>query len=558
MRRTTIFGAAAISAAATAVLLAQTTAPRVGTEVAGIGAPGQAPAVSCESLSGQAPSNVKVTGAMMVAAGPFTPPAPPQGQAPASVQLPAHCAVTATLTPSSDSDIKMALWLPTAGWNGKFLMVGNGGWGGSLEYAAMTEPLRLGYAVASTDTGHEGTRGTFAAGHPEKLTDFAYRAVHETALAGKALTTTFYKGSPRFSYFDGCSAGGRQALKAAQMYPADFDGFIAGAPANDWIGLQAQSLAASNVNRPPKGAPLIGPAQLTLLHDAALNACDANDHVKDGQIEDPRTCAFKASSLVCTAGQDPATCLTPAQAKAADAIYAPAVNPQTHAVIYPGMPPGSELEWGAIIAQPWTIGIDTFALATGNPKWNPSRFDLGKDVAAARQSPVGAIDATSTDLSAFKARGGKIIQYHGWADALNPTESSINYYDKVAAAEGGVAQTRDFYRLFLLPAMGHCGGTYKVDWIRALDQWVEADQAPDVVLANHVPAPGVVPAPPPPGAVVFAPEYGVRTMCAYPDIAVYQGGGGRGGGPATGRGVGEQPLDWACARGPQGARADQR
>jgi feruloyl esterase len=552
-----LLAAGALVAAATAVLMAQA-GTKVGTEVVGTASPGQPPAVSCESLTGQALANVKVTSAMTLAAGAFTPPAPPQGQAPAAVQLPAHCAVMATLTPASDSDIKMALWLPTEGWNGKFLMVGNGGWGGSIEYAAMAEPLGRGYAVASTDTGHEGTQGTFAAGHPEKLIDFAYRAVHETALAAKALTTAYYKGSPRFSYWDGCSAGGRQGLKEAQMYPADFDGVIAGAPASDWIGLQAQSLAANRANRPRNGAPILGGPQLKLLHEAVLNACDANDRVKDNQIQDPRTCAFQASSLICKAGQDPATCLTPAQAKAADAIYAPAVDPGTRSVIAPGMPPGSELTWGAVVGQPWTIGIETFALATKNPRWNPSTLDLGRDVAAAKASPVGAIDAANPDLSAFKARGGKIVQYHGWADPLNPTEGSINYYEKVVAAQGGMAQTRDFYRLFLVPAMGHCGGAYVFDWIRTLDQWVEVGQEPDVVLGDHIPPPGVTPAPPPPGAVVFAPEYGVRPTCAYPDIAVYQGGGGRGGGPAAGRGAGEQPLDWLCEAGPRGARMDQR
>jgi feruloyl esterase len=280
--------------------------------------------------------------------------------------------------------------------------------------------------------------------------------------------------------------------------------------------------------------------------------------VKDNQIQDPRTCAFKPSTLACKAGQDPASCLAPAQVKAAETMYAAAVDPRTHTVIYPGMPPGSELTWSRVIAQPMTVGIDTFALATNNPRWDPAMLDLGRDVAAAKASPVGAIDATSTDLSAFKARGGKIIQYHGWADPVNPTESSLNYYDKVVAAQGGLNQTRDFYRLFLVPGMGHCGGAYVVDWIRALEEWVEGDQPPDVVLAEHIPPPGVTPKPPPPGAVVFAPEFGVRSMCAYPDIAVYQGGGGRGGGPASGTGVGEQPLDWACGRGQPGARTDQR
>jgi feruloyl esterase len=503
----------------------------------------KAPKADCAALAQAALPNARITSAQAVPAGPFT--APNANRAPSGppAELPAFCRVAATLTPSADSDIKMEVWLPQA-WNGKFMMVGNGGWSGAVSFPAMVEPLKRGYAVASTDTGHEGTRGTFAQGHPEKLIDFAYRAVHETALKGKALTAAYYGEGPRFSYWNGCSSGGKQGLKEVQMYPDDFDGVIAGAPANNWIRLQTQSLVANIANLPKGGgAAVLGPEQFAILHKGVIDQCDAQDGLKDGQVQDPRTCAFKASSLICKDGQPAAQCLTAMQAEVADKIYAPVKNPRTGQLIYPGMPPGSELTWGPVVSRRWDTGADTYAVLLNNPDWDFYTLDLTKDVEAAEKADPG-LRALSTDLSAFKARGGKIIQYHGWADPFIPTENSINYYESVVAKQGGLDKTEDFYRLFLIPAMGHCGGAYVIDWIGALEEWVEAARAPDVVLADHIPPPGVTPKPPPPGAVVFAPEFGIRTMCAYPEMARLLGGNG------------EQPVDWLCEPGPRGARPD--
>jgi feruloyl esterase len=517
-------------------------APRVGQAVAGVARAGQRPAVACESLASQALPGARITRAEAVAAGPFALPAAAQGPAPRPLELPAFCRVAATLAPSADSDIKMELWLPTSGWNGKFMMVGNGGWNGSVSFAAMEEPLRRGYAVASTDTGHEGGRGTFAFGHPEKLVDFAWRAVHETAVKGKALTAAYYGGAPRYSYWNGCSSGGKQGLKEVQMFPADFDGVIAGAPANNWMRLQAQSLVA-NIANLPKGAAgaVLGEAQFAILNRGVLAQCDELDGLKDAQVQDPRACAFKAASLVCKPGEAASACLTPAQADVADRIYAP-VRMKSGELVFPGMPPGSEMTWGPVVSRRWDTGADTYALAANNPQWDFHGLDVDRDVAAAERWDPG-INATRTDLSAFEARGGKIIQYHGWADPYIPTENSINYYESVVARQGGLEEAKDFHRLFLIPAMGHCRGAYAVDWIGALEQWVEAGRAPEVVLAHHLPPPGQRPAPPPPGAVVFAPQFGVRTMCAYPNVARQQGGNG------------EQPVDWTCRPGPRGARA---
>lgn len=496
------------------------------------------PTTSCAALAATALPNAKVTSATAVAAGQFTPPG--AGQGPAARPVPtAFCRIQATLTPSSDSDIKSEIWLPTL-WNGKFMMVGNGGWSGSITYGAMAEPLARGYAVASTDTGHEGTRGLFAIGHPEKLKDFGYRAVHETALKGKALTAAYYGSNPRFSYWNGCSSGGKQGLKEVQMYPGDFDGVIAGAPANNWVRLQTQSLAANIVNLPKGGAAILGPAQFGILNKGALAQCDEIDGLKDSQILDPRVCNFKATSLICKPGQSPAECLTPAQADAADRIYAPVKNPRTGKLIYPGMPPGSEMTWGPVISRPWDTGADTYRVLLNKPDWDFYTLDLSRDVEAAEKADTGLM-ATTPDLSAFKARGGKIIQYHGWADPFIPTENSINYYESVVAKQGGLSQAQSFHRLFLVPGMGHCNGAYNVDWISALEHWVEGGVAPDLILAKRLPPPGFTP--PPVVNVVQAPAFGERPICVYPTISRRTGGGS-----------GEEPVNYTCQPAPRGAR----
>jgi feruloyl esterase len=482
--------------------------------------PGQVPRASCENLTSLQLMHARITSAREVA-GTVSEPAvapgvaisvpvePVAAAAQAAAPLPPHCVVTALLEPARGSSIHMELWLPVRDWNANFMMVGNEGLGGSINQAGMAEPLRRGYAVASTDTGHSGDRG--ALGRGARLTDFAYRAVHETAVQSRAVINAFYGGAPRYAYWFGDSpAAGRQGLKEAQMYPADFDGLLIDAPANDWSQIQAR-LGAGAANH-ARGA-LLGAQQLAILHRGALAQCDGADGLKDGQIEDPRSCDFKAASLVCKSGQSADSCLTAAQAQAADRIYGPRLDPKTGRVLSAGMPPGSELDWGRMISVPGQAAADN------------------------------EIDATSTDLSAFEARGGKIIEYQGWANAVVSARDSIGYYESVAARQGDLAHTRNFYRLFLVPAMGHTGETYVFDWFGPLEEWVERSQAPDVVLARHIPPPGVTPKPP--RGLVFEPEFGVRPMCAYPDIARLQNGRG------------ETPVDWLCLPGPRGAQTGQ-
>jgi feruloyl esterase len=501
----------------------------------------KAPNIPCERLAAIALTDAEVMDAKQTAAGPFAIPGANPAFGPTSLDLPAFCRASVTLTPSPDSDIKMELWLPPR-WNGKFLMVGNGGWSGSISYPSMAEPLSRGYVVASTDTGHAGERGTFAIGHPEKLIDFAWRAVHETAEKSKALIAAYYGAGPRRSYWDGCSSGGRQGLKEVQQFPEDFDGVIAGAPANNMIRLQVQSLMADKANLPADGAPILGPPQFALLHRAVLDQCDGLDRLKDGEIADPRLCRFKASSLVCKPGQDASACLTPQQAETADRIYAPVRDPKTNALIYPGMPPGSELTWSFVVSQPWMAGVDAFAVLLGQPDWDLRAHDPVAEVATAEKADVGML-AVNPDLSAFRKRGGKLIQYHGWADPFIPTENSINYYESVLARQGGLRHAQDFYRLFLVPGMGHCFGAYSIDWITALEQWVEAGRAPNEVMGKRLAAASPFG---PPGADP-APDLGSRPICAYPDIARYHGAGS-----------GAEPADFACHAAPRESRAEDR
>ena len=237
--------------------------------------------------------------------------------------------------------------MPTAGWNGKFMAVGNGGWAGAIAYPQMAPALARGYATASTDTGHEGTNGdaSFALGHPEKVIDFGYRAVHEMTVKAKAIVASYYDSSPKRSYWNGCSTGGRQGLKEAQRFPSDFDGIVVGAPGNDLTHSQAQFIWVAQAVHKDE-ASYIPPSKYSIIHDAVLQACDGRDGVKDGFLEDPTRCTFDPQVLECS-GADGPSCLTAAQVITARMVYSPATNPRTKQQIYPGLVPGSELGWAA-------------------------------------------------------------------------------------------------------------------------------------------------------------------------------------------------------------------
>jgi len=474
-------------------------------------------AAPCESLTSLSMPHVKITLAENVAPGAFTPPGAggiDSAGAPAGaafVRLPAFCRVAATLTPSSDSDIKIEVWLPASGWNGKFQAVGNGGWAGFISYNALALAVAGGYATVSTDTGHTGNTGTFAYQHPEKMIDFAYRSEHEMTVAAKAILADFYGRSAELSYWNGCSTGGRQALAEAQRYPADFNGIIAGAPANNRIHLYAWSISlAQTVHK--EDANYIPPSKYAMIHKAALDACDALDGLKDGLIGDPTRCHFDPKTLECKSGDAP-SCLTAAQVETARRIYSPVNNPRTGQEIYPGLLPGSEMGW-AIHAGPEALSYatDGFKYVTfKNPAWDYRTFNLDRDVALAENVDDGITSVMDPNLKDFMGRGGKLLMYHGWSDPNVSPLNTVHYYQSVLKTMGGAAD--DSIRLFMFPGMGHCGGgdgPNSFDAMSALAQWVEKGQAPGQVVASHRSG----------GAVDRT-----RPICAYPKTAVYKGTG---------------------------------
>ena len=347
-------------------------------------------ASSCESLSSLALSQTTITLAETVAAGSFTPPAGTgrgRGANPEAFRnLPAFCRVAATLKPTGDSDIKMEIWLPAAGWNGKLEANGNGGWTGSITPATLAAGLERGYAAVMTDTGHEGGSASFALGHPEKLIDYGYRAVHEMTVKSKAIIAAYYGDGPKLSYWNGCSAGGRQALKEAQRYPEDFNGIVAGSPGINWTGRAVQAVWIGQATHRDE-ASAIPAAKFPAIHQAALDACDALDGVKDGIIEDPTRCKFDPQVMACKDADGPA-CLTASQVETARRIYSPVTNPRTKQEIFPGHEPGSELGWNTMAgAQPMGVGLDLFKyIVFKNADWDYRTFNFDSDATLAKQA----------------------------------------------------------------------------------------------------------------------------------------------------------------------------
>ena len=477
-----------------------------------------APAIfgdTCESLSKLALPDTTVTRAETVEAGAFPAPSAPPGQQASFKSLPAFCRIAAELKPTADSDIKIEVWMPSERWNGKFMGVGNGGWSGAIVYPALAMAVNRGYAAASTNTGHDGGDAAFALGHPEKLADFGYRAVHEMTVKGKAIVAAFYSKVPERSYWNGCSSGGKQGLKEAQKFPRDYDGIVAGAPANYWTHLMIGDLwpAMATLANP---AGFLPPAKLAIIHQAVLLACDNLDGVKDGLIEDPMNCHFDPGTLLCE-DADTEGCLTAPQVESARKIYGGAKNPRTGKQIFPGMTPGSELVWGALAGgpEPFRIPVSHFRyVVSKNKNWDYKTLDFDKDVALADKLDNGLLNATDPNLKDFFARGGKLLMYHGWNDQLISPLNSVNYYNTVAHKMGGVAKINDSFRLFMAPGMNHCGGgdgPSRIDPVRAMEGWVEQGKAPDKLLAAHPAAGNNIER--------------TRPLCPFPQIAKYKGNG---------------------------------
>ncbi|PYS49310.1 MAG: tannase/feruloyl esterase family alpha/beta hydrolase [Acidobacteria bacterium] len=467
---------------------------------------------SCESLASLKLPDTTITMAQSVAAGAFTVPAGGRGAAPRYDDLPAFCRVAATLKPTADSDIKIEVWLPASGWNAKFEAVGNGGWNGNIDINALATGLRRGYATSSTDTGHPGGGGPWMQSR-EKLIDFGYRAVHEMTMKAKAIVAAYYGNGPQLSYFNGCSAGGRQALKEAQRFPEDFDGIVAGAPALNTTGRAAFSMWVAQAMHKDE-ASYIPPSKYPLIHNAVLEACDAGDGVKDGVLENPKRCKFDPKVLECESGDAP-TCLTPPQVESARKSYAAAVNPRTKQEIFPGLEPGSELGWATFASpQPFGLGAQMYQYMVFNdPNWDYKTLNFDTDMARTDKIENGTINALDTSLKPFFARGGKLIHYHGWGDPQITPMSSVNYYKGVLETMGSAGKVKDNYRLFMVPGMAHCGGgdgTSSFDMLSALEQWVEKHKAPEQILASRMRN----------GAVDRT-----RPLCPYPQVATYKGTG---------------------------------
>ncbi|HEX5431296.1 MAG TPA: tannase/feruloyl esterase family alpha/beta hydrolase [Bryobacteraceae bacterium] len=483
---------------------------------------GQTPCANLKSLS---LPNATITAAESVAAGPYRAPgrgpaAVPAGRGraggrgrgpqPPPIMLPAHCRVALTLRPSTDSDIEMEVWMPASDWNGKFEAVGNGGWAGSITFTAMAAALKEGYATASNDTGHKGQDPAFALGHPEKLVDFAYRSDHDMALKSKALIKAFYGRNPRLSYWNGCSTGGRQGLMEAQKYPADFDGVIAGAPANPQTHLHSWDMMVATTVL--KNAPnyFLTRGKLQTVNKAVLAACDALDGVKDGLLTDPRKCHFDPSALLCK-GADSDSCLTQAQVDAVKLVYSPAKKKDGE-LIFPGKEPGGETGWPQLnpARAPLALSMGTFQFATyQDANWDWRNFDLDRDTAAADEK-FGYVNATP-DLAAFKAHGGKLLLYHGWNDQLISPENTVNYYSSVLQKLG--PNQSSWMRLFMVPGMQHCQGGPGPDQFNkmgVIERWRESGKAPDQIVAYHVTG----------NSVDMS-----RPLCPYPQVAVYNGVG---------------------------------
>jgi feruloyl esterase len=391
--------------------------------------------------------------------------------------------------------------------------VGNGGWSGAVVYPALSMAVNRGYAAASTNTGHDGATAEFALGHPEKLVDFGYRAVHEMTLKGKTLTEAFYSKAPQRSYWNGCSSGGKQGLKEAQKFPQDYDGIIAGAPANYWTHLMTGDLWPAVVTHKDPDAALPETA-LRVLHKAAIEACDALDGVKDGLIEDPMRCHFDPGTVACK-GSDTEGCLTPRQVEAARKIYAGAKNSKTGKSIFPGMTPGSELVWPALAGkQPFMIPVHHFQYVVfKDPKWDFLTLNFDKDVALADKTDNGLLNATDPNLKPFFSHGGKLLMYHGWNDQLISPINSVDYYNSVVKTMGGAAKINNNFRLFMAPGMNHCGGgdgPSRIDPSSVIDDWVSNDKAPDQIIAEHVEGNKVDRS---------------RPLCPYPQVAKYKGSG---------------------------------
>lgn len=485
-----------------------------------------AAAKDCSEMTGLKLDQGKVTAATLVEAGAFQPPAgfgPPPGIANSAYKnLPAFCRLQVMLTPTSDSDIKVEVWLPASGWNGKLVGIGNGVWAGSISYSEMGPTLAQGYAVVATDTGHKGTGLTaeWAVGHPEKLIDFGYRAIHLMTVTAKAAIKDYYGNAPKYSLWNSCSTGGRQGLMLAARFPQDYDAISSKAPANPMTDLMTQSMwmaTAANL----AGSSRLNPALLSMVHKAVVAECDAKDGLADGLIENPKACSFKAASLICKPGES-ASCLNADQAKAIQAFY-DGVTDKNGKKILPGWPVGSEMQLATLIMgkDPFPVANDYFRLLVhANDKgWDWRTMEYGKETELARSYGAEILNVSAKDLQAFFKKGGKLLLSHGWTDGLIPANNTVKLYGELQQVTPKAAQAKQL-RLFMVPGMDHCGGgegASNYDTLGTIDRWATSGVAPERIVATRGSAGG------PPGTPSQPPIS--RPLCPFPKIAAYDGKG---------------------------------
>lgn len=472
------------------------------------------------------------------------------------------CRVEGVASPSSDSEIKFEVWLPqTANWTGRFKQNGTGGYAGAVPYARLAQDIGDGFVTAGSNMGHDGgLSDDWTLNRPEKIKDWGLRAHYFVATAAKALARAHYARPVAHSYFEGCSNGGRQSMMMAQRYPDLFDGIGAGAPSQFYPDVLMWLLWSGKALTPVQGGPsVLSTAKLRLLSDSAHTVCDAMDGLADGQITNPRVCSFDPASLQCS-GAANATCLTNTEIAAAKALYSGSRS-SIGAIRYAGAMPGSEAVWDPLFADRGGYGrfIGNYVYSTASPPFdwrNDVAFDDQYDEIKRTLTPFTA--APSPDLTAFKARGGKLIQYHGWNDPIVTPQGSVAYYNaliqfekfktlpgttyesavaSLSAAQvaadslAGASSVQTYHRLFMLPGVGHCGGstgpaaigggftepradmrTPRTHVVSALMKWVEEGQAPDVIVATKYAADQMT-------------VERQRPICAYPKVAVYSGSG---------------------------------
>jgi feruloyl esterase len=500
--------------------------------------------MSCADLAHVTLPNTTITSATTVPAGPFsnvsagdpyaaegtTSPLPTCSSNISSPELPAFCRVTGGIAePGAAEPINFEVWLPLENWNGRFEALGNHGFAGEFEYADMGPELVKGFAVAATDTGHAGASPPAVAWmqNAQQIIDYGYLGIHEMTAKSKAIVKAFYGKPAKYSYFNGCSTGGKEGLMEAQRYPDDYDGINVGGSANFnqihnreeyvWNGQATFGNAATPLNT----------AQLALVNTAAIAECgEVLNGIADGVIEDPLTCPFQPSSLLCKAGQNPSTCLTAAQVEAVEKVYEGPHNPMTGQEIYTGLGIGTELGWGSETSSTGSVStaqtfFEYMVYNEISPPWNFETFNFTSDVISTDTRFAILLDAVNPDLSAFRGRGGKILQSHLWSSVVHPAERSILYYDqgvglikrynKDVLDSRDFDETQEFYRLFMGPGGTGSIGPGTFDSLPYLQLWVEQGIPPTSILASHYNASGVVD--------------NTRPLCPYPAFAVYTGSG---------------------------------